>query len=533
MANRHFLLAALAASVLSLPQAPASAGVTLEERSLVDTSRATPANGSYGGAGTRTLRTLVWTPEGACTAGGRCAPYPLLLMAHGMSGLPETFDAFARTMAEGGYVVAAPAFPLTNASAPGGSQSGFSDTMNQPDDLVFVASKLTSAAANPSDGLFERIATDSVTALGVSLGGATVEALAHTDCCDSIELEAAVLAGTYTGILQMFGGMLHSHGPTTLVLHGRDDELIPFSTVPNLLEVLPMPRFLVGIKEAEHDDYIDSQTEPATAERAAAELATLSFLDWKTRGEQSPFTTALDSLAGQGHTVVIEQCLAETGACAAACTEVSWSQLPGWPPDQHPARSLLKFKGLDRPGRNKLVAKGFFNPASGTNEVDPANDGVHVRLGVNGNVVYDVNVPAQPVCSSRDGWRTKTGAKRMWKYRNRSGTLGPLCAEGSAKGLASVVIKDLSSTSKGAFRYTVKVKRTTIGTMPAEPLNDIWLALVMSAQAELGVPSSAATSGRCSLDRISGDPIAGSPPKPFCSVSGPGPSPASVLCKGL
>ncbi len=524
---------ALLLAAAFLLAAPAHAEISVEERTFVDSSRSTPANGNYQGAPDRTLPTLVWTPDSSCTASGRCQPYPLLLMAHGMSGLPEAFDAFARTMAEGGYVVAAPAFPLTNADAPGGSQSGFPDTVRQPDDLVFVAARLQAATADPADSLYGRIDAASVSALGVSLGGSTVEALAHTDCCDALELDAAVLAGTYTGILQMFGGQLHSDGPTTLVLHGTADELIPFSTVPGLLRILPVPRFLVGIKDAEHDDYVDSQTEPATAGRAAAELATLALLDWKVRGEETPFTDAMESLAGQDHTVVIEQCLAAGGDCAPACTAVAWSQTPASPPDQRPSRAMVKVRGLDRPGRAKLVAKGFFNPAGGTGAVDPAADGIHLRLGLNGEVVYDVNVPAGPLCSSRGGWTVKSGAKPVWKYRNRSGAVGPLCAEGSAKGLATVVVKDLRATSKNAFRYTVKVKKTVLAGTAAAPLTEVSLAFVMSAQAELGIPSAAAAAGHCAVDLTTGDPIAGAAPKPFCSVKTAGAALSAIFCKGL
>lgn len=531
---RRCFFAAISMWLVLHPTPSIAAGVTVQQRTLVDASRSTPSNGSYPGDSSRTLRTLIWTPEDACTANDRCQPYPLLLMAHGMSGLPESFDAFARNISENGYIVAAPTFPLTNADAPGGSQGGFPDTAQQPDDLVFLASQLAAATADPEDDLFGRIETGDISALGVSLGGATVEALAHTDCCNNIELDAAILAGTYTGILQMFGGQLHASGPTTMVLHGTADALIPFSTVPGLLEVLPVPRFLVGIKDAEHDDYIDSQTEPPTPERAAAELATLSFLDWKVRGQQAPFDDALGYLSEAGHTVVAERCLATSGECAPVCTGVAWSEIPGSPPDQRPSRAMLKLKNLNRPGQAKLAAKGFFNPAADSGNLDPAADGIHLRLGINGQPVYDVNIPATPSCSSRDGWISKsTGTRAIWKYRNRSAAVGPLCAEDSAKGLATVVVKDLRSTSRAAFRYKVKVKKTTLAEVAANGLTEVELALAFSAQADLGVPSAAALAGRCALDLTNGDPIPGSRPKPFCASSSADGLLVSVLCKGL
>src|SRR5437016_4921682 len=89
--------------------------VTRIERTVVDATRETPANGTFAGAPSRTLRVLIWV------ASGKGSPArPLLIMAHGFGGLPEKLDAFARFVAMQGFVIAAPAFPLTNQDAPGG-----------------------------------------------------------------------------------------------------------------------------------------------------------------------------------------------------------------------------------------------------------------------------------------------------------------------------------------------------------------------------------------------------------------------------
>src|SRR5439155_25702229 len=117
---------------------------TRTERVWVDSSRATPRTSKYAGAPDRTLRVLIWQPN-------RPGPSPLLVMAHGFGGLPEKFDAFARTVAGAGYVVAAPAFPLTNENAPGGHDVGLRDQVNQPADVSFVISGLIDAAATAGD----------------------------------------------------------------------------------------------------------------------------------------------------------------------------------------------------------------------------------------------------------------------------------------------------------------------------------------------------------------------------------------------
>src|SRR5262245_12117437 len=81
--------------------------VTCSEPVWIEARRATPRTTNYAGAPERTLRVVIWQPEQSGAA-------PLFVMAHGWGGLPEKFDAFARTVAGAGYVVAAPAFPLTN-----------------------------------------------------------------------------------------------------------------------------------------------------------------------------------------------------------------------------------------------------------------------------------------------------------------------------------------------------------------------------------------------------------------------------------
>src|SRR5262245_31507138 len=84
--------------------------VTRSGRVWVDLTRPSGPHGTYAGADTRTLRTLIWQP-------GTAGALPLFVMAHGYSGLPEKFDAMAAHIAAAGYLVAAPAFPLTNGNA--------------------------------------------------------------------------------------------------------------------------------------------------------------------------------------------------------------------------------------------------------------------------------------------------------------------------------------------------------------------------------------------------------------------------------
>lgn len=274
--------------------------VVQTEQVFVDTSRPTRKNGDFPGAAERTLRTVIWYPEG----GNRAAPLPLLVLAHGWGGLPEKFDALATDIAAHGYVVAAPAFPLTNQHAPGGHQSGLGDLAEQPQDLAFVLSALIAAGASgqaPLGGLVDPSAT---AVLGHSLGGITVQTLAFSDCCGQVPIRAAILVSTPS----TFDGNRIDTGPATLILHGTDDPLIPFDRAFGLLAALAPARHLVGIREGSHSALLESQVEPPIAARDVAERTIVAFLDAVLRDEPDTFQQLLRELFDAGQVVVRPGC---------------------------------------------------------------------------------------------------------------------------------------------------------------------------------------------------------------------------------
>ena len=84
-----------------------SGAVRVVELDLVDTSRATPTIGRFGGAPQRDLPTTVYLPAGEVAA-------PLILLAHGFNGHPRKFTTLAGHWAAAGYVVAVPRFPVSS-----------------------------------------------------------------------------------------------------------------------------------------------------------------------------------------------------------------------------------------------------------------------------------------------------------------------------------------------------------------------------------------------------------------------------------
>jgi hypothetical protein len=152
--------------------------------------------------------------------------------------------------------------------------------------------------------LFGAIAPGALTVLGHSLGGATVEGLAHTDCCPPPALSAAILVADPFGLATATWQRVLS-GPPTLVLHGQPDPIVSFDFAPDLFLSLPQPRVLVGLDNAGHSDLLESQVEPAIPPRAAAEAATLAFLNAHVRGDTSGLDAALVQLASDGHLVYV------------------------------------------------------------------------------------------------------------------------------------------------------------------------------------------------------------------------------------
>ncbi|GIW40936.1 MAG: hypothetical protein KatS3mg076_1513 [Candidatus Binatia bacterium] len=273
-------------------------GVSVREEVFLDPSRPTPPTANFPGSEDRTLRTLVWFPEGIR------GPLPLLLLAHGFGGLPEKFDAFARSVARGGFVVAAPAFPLTNQNAPGGHEVGFSDFTNEPGDLSFVLDELLEAGADAGHPLGGRIDAGRIAVLGHSLGGAAAFALGRKVCCRDERVRATILVAAAWSLHTAFGGTAFDPGPPpTLLLHGTQDRTLAIASSEALYELLSPPRIFLGIEGGGHSDGLESQEEPPVVPRRVTQEATLAFLRAVFFGEVAELEKLLERLRAEGHDV--------------------------------------------------------------------------------------------------------------------------------------------------------------------------------------------------------------------------------------
>ena len=290
-------LSACGESTAPSSSAAAPGPVTRSEMTFVDASRPTAPNGTYPGAPQRTLRTVLWQPASS-------QPLPLFVMAHGFSGLPEDYDAVAPTIAAAGFVVALPAFPLTNANAPGGYQHALLDVVNQPADVSFVISQLLDANTGPGD-LHGRLVADQIAVLGHSLGGTTVIVLTRKDCCRDTRVRGAILFAPAP--VDFFGPLFDAQpitaGPPTLLINGTADMAIAYSATAALYEGIDPPKFLLGITGADHTDALNGHTLPLSDLQSVSVRAIIGFLNALFRGRGAEFVQTLAALAAEGNPV--------------------------------------------------------------------------------------------------------------------------------------------------------------------------------------------------------------------------------------
>ncbi len=220
------------------------------------------------------------------------------------------------------------------------------------------------------------------------------------------------------------------------------------------------------------------------------------------------------------------------------CTTLNWTPNPTIPPNQNPIKFVLDLKKLASPaGEQKILLKGFFNPAPSALPIDPAAKGLHVRLEDEAGGFYDVSIPdglaGDSPCDDRDGWTAVfSGTTARWKYSNKSGALPPDCIAGSAKGMAMILIKDLRSAAKAALQVKLRAKGATLDRKPAFPINRMRADVTLAAQPAPDTASPEAVAGQCAEALFTGNPIP-QRPKPSCKAKTKEGALDHVTCKGL
>lgn len=270
-------------STTPAPATPVEVATTALD--LVDPSRPTPAGATTPPADARTLTTTVWYPAPEADGGPPAASrFPLIVFAHGMSGHPDKFSELFETWARAGYVVAAPAFPLTNAEVPN-SRANFADVANQPDDLRFVTDHLLDLATDPvsnDDPIGSRVDPELLGVGGLSLGGATTYLAALNEASRDPRVDAAmVLAGVAANDPET-GTFLEPSGVPALIMHGDADLAAPLAVAENAWALLAPPKYLVVLAGAGHAEPFEDAPTPYDE---FAEQYTTTFWDAWLRDE--------------------------------------------------------------------------------------------------------------------------------------------------------------------------------------------------------------------------------------------------------
>ncbi|GIE97335.1 hypothetical protein Ari01nite_48000 [Paractinoplanes rishiriensis] len=187
----------------------------------------------------RPLPTTVWHPA---VLTGR---HPILLFSHGLGGLPAHFTPLATTWAEAGFVVAAPAYPHTNARV----RVDRHDIRNQPADAAYVLDRVKALDGSEGDLFAGHLDVGRVAAVGFSAGGTTTLGILRAGH-DPALLAAVSIAGRRP--LAEFGGT----GVPVLFVHGDRDKVVPLSAGWAVFEAVPWPKRFVAVPGAGHGQYL-------------------------------------------------------------------------------------------------------------------------------------------------------------------------------------------------------------------------------------------------------------------------------------
>ncbi len=276
---------------------------------FVDTSRPTSPNGSYPGAPSRTLKTMVLYPAEGDPAGPITADakpihrrrghrFPLIVFSHGYLASGPAYAFLLARFVSRGYVVAAPTFPLSSGGAPGGPKGG--DYVNQPADVSFVLTRVL-RLARQGHGLRRTIDRGDIGAAGHSLGAITTLGVAANSCCLDRRIDAA---SEWSGALLPFppGSLFPEATRPFLFVHGESDGTLPYGGSAAGYAQAPAPKAFLTLEDAPHVFFFDPWLEPFVG-------TTADFFDGFLKGKRR----ALRRMATDGNVPGVASLQADLG----------------------------------------------------------------------------------------------------------------------------------------------------------------------------------------------------------------------------
>ncbi len=266
--------------------------VELDEATFVDESRAADGAVDSTDAPSRTLATRIKYPLAP-------GPFPLIVFAHGLTGSPDNFDEMTTQWAAAGYVVAAPAFPLTNRTVPDASKN-LADLANQPGDVSFVIDSVLALAADDQSLLYGRVDIDTIGLAGHSFGAGTTYGTVYGRCCEDPRIDAAIILAGFNP----FGdGMDFSRELPILIVHGDNDPVLNVALDDAIYPLLAGPKWYVTMLGADHGLGFD---DPTAQQHALLEQLTLEFWNGTLAADTAQFDAlgtdaAVDGVATLQH----------------------------------------------------------------------------------------------------------------------------------------------------------------------------------------------------------------------------------------
>ena len=328
--------------------APGPHPVGHETITLVDTSRRTPANGSYPGASSRTLVTDVWWPT------DRADPAPLVVVSHGYLDSRQGEAYLGQHLASRGYVVAAPDFPLSHLGSPGGPT--LNDIQNQPGDVSFVIDQILQRTRTPGDPLQGHVDGRRIGATGLSLGGLTTLLVTyHRDLRDKRISAAMPIAPVGCFLTPRF---FRTARTPLLVMQGTTDLIVPFAeNGQRAFDDSRRPHLLVALDGGSHTGFAGYLAALPPTQHYDKSIGCSALLQGLGNQLADPNDTAFNALATRGAGVSTDagRCplpcapdavaAAQPGMSAARQQEVARiaaaAFFDAWLADNRPARCFL------------------------------------------------------------------------------------------------------------------------------------------------------------------------------------------------
>jgi dienelactone hydrolase len=215
--------------------------VTTAERTFVDSSRPTAANGSFGGAPERTLVTSFWMPTDP-------GSYPLVVFAHGYAVTPDVYASMLERWAAAGYVVAAPTYPILSGVPGGAAHTDYPDQTFL--DTSFVITSILGLGKD--DAVGARVDPERIAAAGHSDGEVVAFGLGFLQCCRDPRVDAVVaMAGDLANA--EYGPHERDSGIPILHVMETGDEYDPYG--PSIAwdrANLTAPRWMLTLDGASH-----------------------------------------------------------------------------------------------------------------------------------------------------------------------------------------------------------------------------------------------------------------------------------------